>query len=118
VTTERRACRRFSVPGAAVEWRSEPEGKTYGSDARVGDISRGGLRLLTPAPPRTGDALRLTLQVPGEPALELWGHVAWASASSGQIHEVGVEFAPYGDGSHLNPQEALDWLVAIERRFQ
>jgi hypothetical protein len=117
VTTERRTCRRFAVPDATVGWRSEPAGKDYGSDARVGDLSRGGVRLLTPAPPRTGDTLKLALHVPGDPPLELLGRVVWASASSGQIHEVGVEFASYGDGAELNSQEALDGLVALERRF-
>jgi hypothetical protein len=114
---ERRACRRFLVPDAVVDWRTVPPGHSYGSEAHVGDLSRGGLRFLTPGPPRAGAAVELELRVPGEPALYLRGRVAWSAPSSGQIHAVGVAFAPYGVGADLNAPSVLDRLMAIEERF-
>jgi len=114
---ERRACRRFPVPDAVVDWRTDPPGDAYGSAVRVGDLSRGGLRMHTPGPPAPGSRLDLSLRVPGEPALLLRGRVAWSSVSSGQMHDVGVEFAAYGHGPDDNDPSALERLVAIESRF-
>jgi hypothetical protein len=114
---ERRACRRFTVPHAVVDWTTDPPGDSYGSDARVGDLSRGGMRIVTPGPPPPGSILQMDLRIPGEPAVLLRGRVAWSAVSSGQIHDVGVEFAAYGPEPAQNPPAALDWLAEIERRF-
>jgi PilZ domain len=114
---ERRACARFQVPGALVDWEAASRRGVFGSGSRLGDLSRGGVRLLTPEPPAVGDRLRLVLRVAGADPLEVHGTVVRRSPTTGQIHEVGVAFAPYGPGPGDNPPRVLDALEALEVRF-
>jgi len=93
---ERRACARFRVPDTLVDWEAEGRAGVFGHGSRLGDLSRGGLRLLTPAPPAVGDRLRLVLRVADTEPLRVRGTVVRCAPASGQIHEVGVAFAPYG----------------------
>jgi hypothetical protein len=114
---ERRACVRFQVPGALVDWEAASRRGVFGGGSRLGDLSRGGLRLLTPEPPAVGDRLLLVLRVAGADPLEVQGTVVRRSLTTGQIHEVGVSFAPYGLGLGDNPPRVLDALAALEGLF-
>ena len=113
---ERRACLRFTVPGAVVDWQTEPATAAYGSSSTVGDVSRGGLRFFAPGPPPLRARVLILLRVPGEPPLELRGRAVWTEISSGQIHSIGVEFLPFGDLADANPPAALDRLTALEKQ--
>jgi hypothetical protein len=114
---ERRACARFQVPGALVDWEAVSRRGVFGSGSRLGDLSRGGMRLLTPEPPAVGDRLRLVLRVGDADPLEVQGTAVRRSPTTGQIHEVGVAFAPYGLGPGDNPPRALAALAALEVVF-
>lgn len=114
---ERRACARFRIPDALVDWEAEGRAGVFGHGSRLGDLSRGGLRLLTPAPPDVGERLRLVLRVADAEPLAVRGAVVRRSPASGQIHEVGVAFAPYGSGAADNAPRVLEALQALEARF-
>lgn len=103
--------------GATVDWRTDPPGASYGSESHLFDLSRGGARFVAAGPPSPGTRLRLAIHVPGEEPLEVSGQVAWLSVSSGQLHDVGMVFAPFGDHPLANPPEALDRLIDLESRF-
>ena len=115
---ERRTCARFLVPDTLVDWQVVGKSGVFGHGSRLGDLSRGGLRLLTPEPPAVGDRLRLVLRVSDSEPLSVLGAVVRRSPSTGQIHDVGVAFAPYGSGSDDNAQGVLDTLSALEARFR
>lgn len=116
---ERRACARFRVPDSLVDWNALGKGGgAFGQGSRLGDLSRGGLRLLTPAPPAVGDRLRLILRVADAEPLALLGTVVRRTPASGQIHEVGVAFAPYGPGADDNDPAILEVLSSLEARFR
>jgi Tfp pilus assembly protein PilZ len=114
---ERRACARFRVPDTLVDWEAEDRAGVFGHGSRLGDLSRGGLRLLTPAPPAVGDRLRLVLRVADTEPLPVHGTVVRCTPASGQIHEVGVAFAPYGAGAGDNAPSVLETLASLEARF-
>jgi Tfp pilus assembly protein PilZ len=114
---ERRACARFRVPDALVDWEAEGKAGVFGHGSRLGDLSRGGVRLLTPAPPDVGDRVRLVLRVADTEPLRVHGTVVRRTPSSGQIHEVGIAFAPYGSGAADNVPPVLEALAALEARF-
>jgi hypothetical protein len=112
---ERRSCPRFSAAGATLAWVDPAEPRRRGAECAVQDLSRGGVRFFTPGPAPPGTHLDLQLQLPDAPdALKLRGHVVWTRLSSGQFHEVGVEFAPYGEAPGANPPGALERLAALE----
>jgi hypothetical protein len=115
---ERRACARFLVPDALVDWDAVGKSGVFGQGSRLGDLSRGGMRLLTPEPPAIGDRLRLVVRVAGSEPLAVLGTVVRCSPSTGQIHEVGVAFAPYGAGAGDNHPRILDVLSSLEARFR
>jgi hypothetical protein len=110
---ERRACERFSIPKAKVDWRSQ--GDRGATECPLGDLSRGGARFQTPGPPDRGAAIDVTLHIPDEAGpLHLRGTVVWRMVSSGQLHNVAIAFEPYGSG---NEAGALERLEALEARF-
>jgi hypothetical protein len=115
---ERRTCARFLVPHTLVDWEVVGKRGVFGHGSRLGDLSRGGLRLLTPEPPAVGDRLRLVVRVADTEPLPVLGAVVRCSPSTGQIHDVGVAFAPYGSGPDDNAQAVLDVLSALEARFR
>jgi hypothetical protein len=115
---ERRSCERFPVPGATVDWESETDPGQVATECPLGDLSRGGVRLSTAAPPKIGTLVKVTLHIPGEEEpLTLRGSVVWTLVSSGQIHSLAVMFAPYTSVPGANEPEMLERLVAIEARF-
>jgi PilZ domain len=115
---ERRACARFLVPGTSVDWEVVGKSGVFGQGSRLGDLSRGGLRLLTPEPPAICDRLRLLVRVADSEPLAILGTAVRRSPSTGQIHDVGVAFAPYGSGPDDNAEGILDVLSAFEARFR
>lgn len=116
-TIERRSCPRFSVAGATLSWVDPAQPHRTGAECALQDLSRGGVRFSTPGPAPRGTLLELQLQLPdADDALKLRGRVVWTRLSSGQFHEVGVEFAPYGDGPGANAMSALERLVELEAR--
>jgi hypothetical protein len=116
---ERRACVRFRVPDSLVDWDAVgKDGAVFGHGSRLGDLSRGGLRLLTPAPPAVGDRLQLVLRVADAEPLAVLGTVVRRTLATGQIHEVGVAFAPYGSGADDNDPAILEVLSSLEARFR
>ncbi|HEX6738932.1 MAG TPA: PilZ domain-containing protein [Vicinamibacteria bacterium] len=115
---ERRSCERFPVPGGTVDWAPASDPGDVSTECAIGDLSRGGVRLLTTGPAAKGTHVNVTLLVPGEPdALRLKGTVVWAQVSSGQLQNMAVAFAPYTEDPGDNPPAALERLVAIEGRY-
>lgn len=97
---------------------SERDSGQAGSECLLGDLSRGGVRFLTPAPPEGGTLLRVAVHIPGDPEpLRLRGSVVWRLASSGQLHDAAIAFEPYSAAPGANRPDALERLVAIEARF-
>jgi hypothetical protein len=118
VTAERRSCRRFQPPGAAVDWQSTAGRNQGGTDCPIGDLARGGVRFLTPDPPREGALVKMTVNIPGESAsLVLEGRVVWTHLSGGQFHQVAVAFEPYSPAPGDNDPATLERLIALEARF-
>ena len=112
---ERRACPRFVVAGATLTWRDEADAGRGGSQCAVGDLSRGGARFVTPGPAPAGTPVELRLDLPdASDVLVLRGRIVWTRLTSGQFHDVGVEFAPYGDAAASNPASALERLARLE----
>ena len=115
---ERRSCERFPVPGGTVDWAPESDPGDVSTECAIGDLSRGGVRILTTGPAAKGTAIRVTLLVPGEAApLSFRGTVVWTQVSSGQLQNMAVAFAPYTDAPGDNAPAALERLVAIEARY-
>lgn len=114
---ERRACARFRVPDTLVDWDVVGRSGVFGHGSRLGDLSRGGLRLLTPEPPAVGDRLQLVLRVADSEPLAVVGTVVRRSPATGQIHDVGIAFAPYGAGADDNDPQILEFLSSLEARF-
>jgi hypothetical protein len=115
---ERRACARFRVPDTLVDWDAVGKSGVFGHGSRLGDLSRGGLRMLTPVPPAVGDRLQLVLRVADSEPLAVLGTVVRRSPATGQIHDVGVAFAPYGAGADDNDPQVLEFLTSLEARFR
>jgi len=114
---ERRSCERFPVSGGTVDWEADTNPGQLASECHIGDLSRGGVRLLTTGPASKGTRVGVTLRIPGEPEpLHLRGTVVWTQVSSGQLHDMAVAFAPYTSTPGDNDTAALDRLVAIEAR--
>jgi hypothetical protein len=114
---ERRSCERFPVEGGTVDWEADTHPGQLASECAIGDLSRGGVRLLTTGAPSKGTVVGVTLHVPGEPEpLRLRGTVVRTQVSSGQLHDMAVAFAPYTSMAGDNDTAALDRLVVIEAR--
>ena len=118
MTPERRACQRFQVAGGTVDWTSKTDPGQGATECPLGDLSRGGVRFLTPGPPKDGTLVEVTLHVPGEAeSLQVQGSVAWTLVSGGQLYHVAIAFAPYSAVPGANDPAALERLVGIEARF-
>ena len=101
-----------------MDFESETDPGQIATECPLGDLSRGGVRLATAAPPKVGTLVKVTLHIPDEPEpLTLRGSVVWTLVSSGQIHSLAVMFAPYTSAAGANGPEMLERLVAIEARF-
>jgi hypothetical protein len=101
-----------------VDWEVIGRAGVFGHGSRLGDLSRGGLRVLTPVPPEVGDRLRLILRVADAEPLHVLGTVVRRSPATGQIHDVGVAFVPYGAGADDNAPRVLEVVSSLEARFR
>ncbi len=122
---ERRACIRFEIPGATVNYkvfRFSPKLKrTYGEEfCPVLDISRGGLRFLCQNKLDINAKIKMKVSVPGERIpLEILGQVRWSAANPGKSYKYqsGVQFNPYGEKKKQNYPGSLVKIIALEQKF-
>jgi len=122
--TEKRACPRFGIPGALIEYGKL---KAFGRQSvslekacPVVDLSRGGVRFLTRESPHLGAKLFIELALPGEgKPLLFHGTVRWMAEYSGDKfhYSVGIQFHPYGQGKRFNAPENLNRLSHLENKF-
>lgn len=122
--TEKRACPRFGVPGALIEYGKL---KAFGRQSAalekgcpVVDLSRGGTRFLTRESPSLGSKLFIEITLPGEDKRLLFhGTVCWMAEHSGDKfhYSVGIQFHPYGQGKRFNAPENLNKLGYLENKF-
>jgi len=122
---ERRAHKRFSVPGATVSVKLE---KFFFSRRRyveeffpVIEISRSGIRFVGQRLLSTASKVSLKIAIPEQNSpLVLKGRIRWASSSpmANYKYQFGVQFNPYGKKRGLNDPEILEKIIMLERRFQ
>ncbi|MCX7972958.1 MAG: PilZ domain-containing protein [Candidatus Aminicenantes bacterium] len=122
---ERRACIRFKIPGATVNYykiSSFPffKNKLEESFCPLYDISRGGVRFLAKQNIPLDTPLELEIQIPGEPvSLKMKGKVRWTSPIEGKSYhfQIGVQFFPYGEEKEQNYPGNLVKIIALEQKF-
>ncbi|HHF52406.1 MAG: PilZ domain-containing protein [Candidatus Aminicenantes bacterium] len=122
---ERRACIRFEIPGATVNYkvfRFSPKLKrTYDEEfCPILDISRGGLRFLCQNKLDINAKIKMKVSVPGERIpLEILGKVRWSAANPGKSYkyQTGVQFNPYGEKKKQNYPGSLVKIIALEQKF-
>ena len=117
---ERRACERFVIPGAVVNYRLEGflrSGKYREESFPIFDISRGGLRFVSDILLKADVKLTVRVTIPGgDNPLILHGKVRWVDVHPGKSYkyQIGVQFAPYGKNKGENDSEALRQIIALE----
>ena len=120
---ERRACERFIVPGAVINYKEEGlffSGKYLEDAFPVSDISRGGVGFLSNAPLKIDADVTMKIIIPGEGApLILKGRVRWISLNPGKSYkyQIGIQFAAYGKHRGDNDHEILRRIIALEKQF-
>lgn len=120
---EKRACRRFKIPGATVSYKLGRvlSSKKYVEEYNpVSEISRGGIRFLGQKHPATKSKILLKISIPDEkPSLILKGRVRWVAflPSLSYKYQIGVEFDPFGEKKDCNPLQILKRLIALEEKF-
>ena len=121
---ERRACIRFEIPGATVNYKKKKilfTSNTYEEEfCPVLDISRGGLRFLGQKKLKINQELILAISVPGERApLLMKGKVRWFTPNPGKSYryQIGVQFHPYGEKRNQNYPGNLVKIIALEQKF-
>ncbi len=122
--SERRAHKRFKVPGAKVSVRIE---KLFFSRRRyleefypVMEISRSGIRFVGQKLLSTTSKVSLKIAIPEQDSfLFLKGRVRWASSSpmANYKYQFGVQFNPYGKKKGFNDPEILEKLIMLEKKF-
>jgi hypothetical protein len=117
---ERRACKRFVIPGAVVNYRKEGflrSGKYSQELSPLYDISRGGLRFVSNESLAVDVTVTVHIIMPqGDEVLVLQGNVRWIDVNPGQSYkyQIGIQFAPYGTGKGENDPEVLKRIIALE----
>jgi len=122
---ERRACIRFEIPGATVNYKTfriSPKLKrTYGEEfCPVLDVSRGGLRFVCQNKLEINVRIKMKVSVPGERIpLEILGKVRWSAPNPGKSYkyQTGVQFNPYGEKKKQNYPGNLVKIIALEQKF-
>jgi len=119
---ERRACKRFVVPGSTVDYRKTGllASKTFSGPWPVADISRGGVRFLCQDLLGAGVHLLIKILVPdSEESLLVRGSVKWVSTNPEKSYryEVGIQFDPYGEKKDGNDPEMLRKIVLLEQKY-
>ena len=120
---DRRQCTRFSVEGAAVQYRKEGPIASLVNDYSgeafpVLNVSKGGVCFQTSADLAENQAVSVLLSVPGEYSdVELRGRVRWSRTSRGAYpYEAGVQFSPFGSARGDNPMESLNRLRGLDEK--
>lgn len=120
---EKRACQRFKIPGATVNYKlgrllsSQKYVEKYNP---VSEISRGGIRFLSQKHIATKSKILLKISIPDEkPSLILKGRVRWVAffPSLSYKYQIGVEFDPFGERKECNSLQILERLIALEKKF-
>ncbi len=121
---ERRACIRFKIPGATINYKilSSPFSKNKGEEffCPLYDISRGGVRFFSKQEIPLETPLELEIQIPGEPVpLKMKGKVRWTAPYQGKNYffQIGVQFFPYGEEKQQNYPGNLVKIIALEQKF-
>lgn len=124
IDSEKRRCYRFAIPGATLNYTlTDLTGIQNEFDEEfcpVADISRGGIRFLCSKSIELGSPINLKIATPGEQIpLNLIGIVKWIGTSAGKRYkyQIGVQFAPYGEGKNQNYPGALVKIIALEQKF-
>jgi hypothetical protein len=122
---ERRAHKRFNVPGATVSIKLE---KFFFSRRRyveeyypVIEISRSGIRFVGQRLLSTASKVSLKIAIPDQNSpLVLKGRIRWSSSSpmARYKYQFGVQFNPYGNKRGLNDPEILEKIIMLEKKFQ
>jgi hypothetical protein len=122
---ERRAHKRFNVPGATVSVKLE---KFFFSRRRyveefypVIEISRSGIRFVGQRLLSATNKVSLKIAIPeNDSFMVLKGRVRWTSSSPmvNYKYQFGVQFNSYGKKKGLNDPEILEKIIMLEKRFQ
>jgi hypothetical protein len=117
----RTPCKPFQVNGAELDARTLLFGVLPSFFVRRYDlvnVSKGGLAFESRWPVSRGATLRVQLWLPGEATpLELLGQTRWCTRLPYGLFRVGVQFAPYGNGSGMNAPAALKALRELEAKY-
>jgi c-di-GMP-binding flagellar brake protein YcgR len=120
---ERRACKRFEVPGATVSYNqdelSASEKKYREEFCPILDISRGGIKFIGKKRLEIESELNMKISIPGETLpLNLRGRVRWISLSEKkEKYLVGIQFNPYGEKQGQNYPGNLVKIIALEQKY-
>ena len=120
---ERRACKRFEVPGATVsytQYELSISDKKYEEEfCPILDISRGGIKFLGKKSLEIGSELNMKISIPAEALpLNFKGLVCWISISKKKgKYLVGIQFNPYGEKQGQNYPGNLVKIIALEQKY-
>lgn len=113
--TEKRACKRFEIPGATVNYESEAHN---GEFCPLSDLSRGGLMFLAKRALDVNAEVSLKISIPGERIpLTLTGKVRWVAVVEENKYKIGIQFNPYGEKKEQNYPGNLVKIIALEQKF-
>ncbi len=115
---EKRACRRFEIPGAKVSIRKAGLlGRLSGFSEpfEMANLSKGGVGFETSIAFKANQKVLVKLDIEGNAPLLLWGLVRWqAKFGTNRVHMTGIQFLPFGRAERANPPEALEVLSRLE----
>lgn len=121
---ERRKCARFEIPGATVSYKKIslfPSKKEFYEDyLPVLNINRGGILFLNQKHLNTNKKISLKISIPDEgDSLVLMGRVRWAALNVGMSYkyQIGIQFNPYGNKKGENSPQALEKIIALEKKY-
>jgi len=117
----KRACERFSIPGATISWVYRGQGTFPEEDTPLSDISRNGLSFLTNDPPEVDSTIHARLQFPKDPGqLELFGRTVYSIfRGPGLTYEyrIGVELSPFSQEEKDNTLESQKVIEQLEETY-
>ena len=117
---EKRTCHRFEVPNSALEYKRIGliRQHKYEPTVRLYNISKGGLSFAVDDILKKGKTIIIKIIIPHEEPLELLAKVRWQRDSSdGYSLATGVSYMPFGKGANMNPQESLDRLRELDKKY-
>jgi hypothetical protein len=118
---ERRAFVRFTVPGAAVSWKSDGQNSFSEAGMPLADISKGGLAFLSNNPLAAESEIIVQIFLPqGKEYLELLGRVVYAVPHGPGLvyrYRVGVQVKAFLQTESGNSSQSLKVIESYEGRF-